>query len=151
MSIDLAGRYSKKVSQPREIIDVLYKRSYVYAYNPDVSEPIITVCKLMLEEHNRFHLEKGSTEWIVIIDKLTKQKFVSHRVPSFIVPWSFQQEDKVVSPSFLTDDENKLLAHIMIKWFNKESKILEDKIRKREQKRNDKHRQEMIDLYKEDM
>lgn len=106
----------------------------------------------MLEKHSRFHLEKNNKEKSVIVDKFTKQKFISYRVPIFVsMALGFQQEDEVVYPSFLTEDENKLLAYVMNEFRKEEVKILSDKKQKREQQRKDKYRQEMIDLYKEDM
>jgi len=54
-------------------------------------------------------------------------------------------------PSFLTKDEKKLLISVLDEWYS----FTKDKLRadqeRLEQKRKDKFRQEMIDLYKGDI
>ena len=95
---------------------------YVYSkailepfYGKDVNEPIVKICKRILEKPTRFKTLKESLsikrdgsydlyiDKIIILDKDTQQRFV------------FENEI-CTNPSFLTSDESKLLYKVVIEW-----------------------------------
>ena len=122
-------------------------------YGYDVQEPVVKICKRILEKPNRFHLVKSfDTEqytyfqqhrvktghgWKVIQDKDTGQKFIREKKTSC-----------VTNPSFLTYDEKVLLTVVIDEWYNYMKESLAQKQIEIENKRKDKFRQEMIELYK---
>jgi len=146
----LERKYISKTLHSQELLTKMYKRSEIYAKQPDVSEPFIAVCTLILEKPNRFHLQDSTdSRKTVVVDKSNNQKFITKtNVYGLFEPWT---ERKVIYPSFLTEDENRLLVETIQEWHGFMSDKIKEDREKREQKRKDKFRQEMIDLYKEDM
>lgn len=112
-------------------------------YGADINEPVVTICKRILTKPERFSLVcVKHDEYVHIPEKLvvvcrdTGQRFV--------VIW-----DKITNLSFLTDDENKLLYEVFHEWYEAMKVVEHEKKIKREQRRKDKFRQELTDLYKD--
>lgn len=124
-------------------------------YGRDVQEPVVKICKRILDKPNRFHLVKDykveqtiksfrgcvlsvteTVGWKVIQDKDTQQKFVR------------KDTGGVVSNlSCLTYDEQVLLTAVLCEWYNHQKEILAEKKAIREEKRKQKFRKELSDLY----
>ena len=128
-------------------------------YGKDINEPVIKICNLVLTTPKRFNListeyglrgsyseninEYNITSFLkkyVIEDKGTKQKFVI-------------EEKGVVYPTCFNQDESILLRYVFDAWYVSYTQELiskrEEKRKVREQKRKDKFRQELTDLYKD--
>lgn len=124
----------------------------------DIGEPVVKICKRILEKPYRFcslknqeqiveHrleyissfntvLEEVVPEIKVLQDKDTQVKFVL-------------KNGEVENLSYLTRDENFLLSACIQEWYDSNNELLKHKEEKAEQKRKDKYRQEMIDQYKD--
>ena len=139
------------IERKQQYAEKLMKPFYGY----DVQEPIVKICKRILEKPNRFHLVKALetnkvvksprrayvehiVSWGVIQDKDTGQKFIREK-----------QTSCVTNPSFLTYDEKVLLTSVIDEWYNYMKESLVQKEIKLENKRKDKFRQEMVELYKD--
>lgn len=142
-------------SKTKDFIDVLYGYSECLSklhYGKDINEPVIKICERILNKPERLHLvdtkikySKDYDGWVfverayiskfVVQDKDTNQKFVV-------------ENGTLKIPTCLTDDENRLLAATLREWNDHMKASEEDKKLKREQKRKDKFRQELTDLYK---
>lgn len=148
---------SGKYKRAREEIQRRYLASLkvVKPCYGDINEPITKICRLMLDNPSRFVLvEEGVWEMLrmdargyhtirefypkVIQDKVTQQKFV------------FNEQGGVEMPSFLTEDESELLFEVSEEWYIHSKNIIKENKLKQEQKRKEKHRQELVELYKED-
>lgn len=122
-------------------------------YGRDIGEPVVKICKRILEKPRRFHALKwgnysiksneGVFGWTsspitkVLQDKDTQVKFV------------LGEYNKISHPTYLTDDEQKLLYTVISEWSKSEHKRITEKEKIRDQKRKDKFRQEMVDIYKD--
>lgn len=137
------------------------EKKYIYSknlmsgdfYGKDINEPVVKICKRILNNLNRFQLDvykEGISKdcnngvWVgrpyvskfVVVDRDTNQKFVV--------------ENNILKiPTCLTDDENRILVAVLKEWYTNRQTIEKDKKVKREQKRKDKFRQELTDLYKD--
>ncbi|UZV41252.1 hypothetical protein vBVpaMR16F_186 [Vibrio phage vB_VpaM_R16F] len=154
------GLYNKERSK------LLIGKMYEYSreiikphYGKDINEPVFKICSRILSEPKRFNLinteydvrdsyseniyEYNVTNFLkkyVIEDKGTKQKFVI-------------EEKGVVYPTCFNQDESILLRYVFDAWYVSYAQELiskrEEKRKVREQKRKDKFRQELTDLYKD--
>lgn len=121
----------------------------------DIGEPVVKICKRILEKPYRFCSLKNQeqvTERIgsafhfnivellpeikILLDKDTQVKFVL-------------KDGYIANLSYLTRGEQHLLGACIEEWYDSNRKLLEHKKQIREQKRKDKYRQEMVDQYKD--
>lgn len=146
----LAGR--RRWGKAQMVNHVMYeKRKYASQimlpfYGRDVQEPVVKICKRILEKPNRFHLVKESNtflsnlhrtfSWKVILDKDTNQKFVRDSL-----------HRRFENPSCLSTNEQELLASVLDEWYNHQKEILAKKEATREEKRKGRFRKELSDLY----
>ncbi|AGH31994.1 hypothetical protein VPIG_00137 [Vibrio phage PWH3a-P1] len=138
----------------------IYKK-YIYSskvmsgdfYGKDINEPVIKICKRILDKHERFSLihdyqyESVNTHNGVLCTESTLQGFSimdKDTNKKFVVSWG-----RVKNLSFLTEDENQLLAKVLREWYDFRKGLEHEKKLKREQKRKNKFRQELTDLYKD--
>ena len=140
-TIERKQQYAEKLMQP--------------FYGRDVQEPIVKICKRILEKPNCFHLVKEIehkenycnekfysiakvVSWGVVQDKDTQQKFVRKNTVGV-----------VSNLSCLTYDEQVLLTAIFNEWYNHQKETIAQKKATREEKRNERFRKELSDLYGE--
>lgn len=138
------------------------EKKYIYSkilmsgnlYGREINEPVIKICKRILNKPNRFHLvidkigtsedhdnngfwtKRTYTKGFILRDRDTNQQFII-------------EYNTLKFPTCLTDDENRLLAATLREWYTNRKDIECEKKLKREQKRKDKFRQELTDLYKD--
>ncbi|MFT1654830.1 hypothetical protein ACOKQT_17950 [Vibrio cholerae] len=137
--INLKAFYAKELMQP--------------FYGRGVQEPVVKICKRILEKPNRFHLVKELERytrtislcspttnvykgWGVIEDKDTKQKFARKNI-----------DFEISNLSCLTYHEQVLLTAVLDEWYNHQKEILAKKKAAREEKRKERFRKELSDLY----
>lgn len=119
-------------------------------YGRDIGEPIIKICKRILDCPDRFVMAKeGDVTEVysgrnhkklngveVLQDKdVQSGKFVFH-------------VGSTVFPTFLTKDESKLLYTVAQEWYKSQKDEIDRKKQLREQQKNDKFRQELMNDYK---
>ena len=144
----IASKYiEKKYNYSKELM------SGGFFHGKDINEPVVKICRRILDSPERFYLVSTETKYskdydgwmyvnrayiakFVVQDRDTNQKFV---VETGILKL----------PTCLTNDESRLLAATLREWYANRKDIECEKKLKREQKRKDKFRQELTDLYKD--
>jgi hypothetical protein len=128
------------------------RSKYNYAKNlMSIGEHVGKICKLILQKPEKFEMiESGTVEYKLnaLAECYQLNGVVVMRDIHTGVDFVFKA-GKCCKPDYLNEVESAFLFKCAQEWYSEMEKGIKNKKQLREQKRKDKHRQEMIEMYKD--
>lgn len=141
-----------KYSTAKEEIQRRYLRSLKTVcpfYHADINEPVIRICKLMLEDPERFTVERVGREHVSSLYSYYIEGFIEE-IKDQITQQEFKfNEYSLLSPDCFNAFERRLLFTVVNEWHMYIQGVNKQKKMKLEQTRKQKERDELTELYKE--